>query len=97
MKPSQSDFDHLLRDDPALWPTFCSTVAEVIAAGFEEYSSDGILHLMRWRLRKKLNNIWTPFFARKWLAGPGHHRPNFFKTRESVADVRVDTRQQVLF
>jgi hypothetical protein len=60
----------------------------ILAAGFKRYSSDAILHRIRWHFKIeqrdaefKCNDHWTASLARWWLDRHPEH-PGFFETRE---------------
>jgi hypothetical protein len=62
---------------------------KLVADGWPRYSSDAILHRIRWHFRVergnrefKCNDHWTAVLARWWLANNPQY-PNFFELRES--------------
>lgn len=68
---------------------FEALALEVIGAGFERYSSDAILHQIRWKEHIErgnrnftCNNNWTASLARWFMARHPEHR-GFFETRET--------------
>lgn len=71
--------------NPHIWREFCAVAAEVLAAGYTSYSADAVLHVVRWRHRRKVPNAYTPFLARQWLA-THPHAPRLFALKPSMAD-----------
>ncbi len=79
--------------NPHIWALFVRFTCELIAHGHLHGSSDAVLHRIRWHTLIsetpgagwKINNNWTPFYARKfhetYLAHSG-----FFRTRRAKAD-----------
>lgn len=60
---------------------------ELIKRGWEHYSSDAILHRIRWHFHVerglrdyKCNDHWTAYLARWWLKNNPNH-PDFFELR----------------
>ena len=70
-----------------VYELFENLTANVIQRGFERYSSDAILHRIRWHYHIdrgdrefKCNDHWTATLARWWLQRHPE-RPDFFETR----------------
>lgn len=64
----------------------------VASRGWQRYSSDAIVHRIRWEMHIergdrafKLNNNWTAPLARWWLARHPEY-PKFFELRERIHD-----------
>lgn len=71
---------------------FEETALEVIAADYSRFSSDAILHHIRWKKRIdyrdrafKINDHWSSVLARWFLARHPEY-PKFFELRERVDD-----------
>ena len=79
--------------NPQVWEAFKRLAFEAISAGRDHYSSRDILAVLRWQthLRTndeagfKLNNNWSPFYARLFEYRYPDHR-GFFRKRLSCAD-----------
>jgi hypothetical protein len=81
--------------NPDVWRLFERFTLELIRRGFEHYSSDAVLHRVRWETAVsakdgtfKIDNNWTPYFARKFHS----HYPQyagFFRTRLSKFDAEA--------
>jgi len=77
---------------PEVWALFERFTLQLIARGFQHHSADAVLHRVRWETSAnadgkpfKLNNNYTPYFARKFhRAHP--HLAGFFRNRKSKAD-----------
>jgi hypothetical protein len=70
---------------PELWASFCSVCDEAYASGRTRWSADAALHIVRWSTGADIDNRFSPFAARAYLAArPG--RAGFFELRASVAD-----------
>lgn len=74
--------------NPHVYRLFCRFADELLARGFRRYSSDAILHRIRWHMHVEttgadgfaLNDHFTAHYARLWLADhPGHG--GFFEIR----------------
>jgi hypothetical protein len=79
--------------NPEIWRLFVHFTFEMVRRGFRRYSSDAVLHRVRWETASALDddtsfkicNNWTPFYARKFhKVYP--HLEGFFITRASIAD-----------
>lgn len=74
--------------NPQVWDLFQQFTNELIAQGYKRYSVDAVLHRVRWEVAiktrgdegVKLNNDFTPYYARMWLATHPQW-PNFFELR----------------
>lgn len=73
---------------PAIYALFERLALQVIATGRKRYSSDAILHRIRWHFQIergdddfKCNNNWTAALARWFMAQHPEHA-GFFETRE---------------
>lgn len=75
-----------------VYDAFESIAFELIQQGHTRYSSDAILHIVRFNLNRqrkasdqyKINNNWSPYYARLFQ----HYHPkhaDFFETRELVS------------
>lgn len=97
-KPKKSDDDLMrewwewLKKNKGVFLLFESIALEMIESGMRHYSSDGILHVVRYQLRHeistgryKINNNYTPCFARYFVRlYPEHSK--FFELRKSKVD-----------
>lgn len=79
---------------PDVYEIFKKKTFELISAGKTNYSSDGVLTSIRWdydtsskatHRAPKLNNNFTPFYARLFMAQFPEYT-GFFRLRVSVAD-----------
>lgn len=67
-------FAEFLAVHPEVWDLFVHFTRDRIRRGFIRYSADAILHRIRFETEHALddgtgfrvNNNWTPFFARRW-------------------------------
>lgn len=86
--------------NPAVWRLFVRFTFELIGRGFEHHGARDVLHRIRWETAvaedtygegdgvtkgHKINNIWSPWYARKF------HRTypqfdGFFRLRKAKAD-----------
>jgi hypothetical protein len=89
----QRRFADIDRANPNVWSLFVRLTFDRIHRGFRNYSSDAVLHRVRWETAVpledgsgfKINNNWSPFYARKFHDAYPQHA-GFFRTRASVAD-----------
>ncbi len=100
-------FDAVHRANPHIYALFEAMALRLIQRGWKRYSSDAILHAVRWETMHhladgtlfKINNDWSAFYARKFIqAHPVHG--GFFELRVSQADQvipRADPRQPDLW
>lgn len=91
-----SRFDQFDKDNPRVWELFQRFTFELISKGKNRYSSDGVLHRIRWETALttndpvyKLNNNWSPYYARKFHKVYPQH-DGFFALRVSRADQEID-------
>lgn len=68
--------------NPDVFAKFSEYAYELISRGCKKFSSDAILHRVRWHL--KLNDHFTAHYARMWLAKNPKH-PKFFELRKVTA------------
>jgi hypothetical protein len=87
-----SDFLKFHQAKPEIFRAFEKLTLETIGRGFQHYSAKGILELVRWHTgvrdseEFKVNNNYTPLYARAFAKKHPNHR-TFFRTRESKFDV----------
>jgi len=90
---SQERFDQYDRANPGIYELFKRFTFRMIRAGRPHYSARAIIHRIRWHtdLRAqgddgfKINNDYSPFYARKFEREfPAHE--GFFEKRRSAAD-----------
>lgn len=87
-------FDAFDNTNPEVYRLFQTFTFQMIGRGFSQYSSDAVLHRVRWETATplkeqaafRINNNWSPFYARKFAADWPKHA-NFFEQRPSLADV----------
>lgn len=83
----EADWLRFHAENPEVYRLFCRFAFEVIRAGHKRYSSDAILHRIRWHTNVetrgaefKINDHHSAAYARLFLAEhPGH--AGFFETR----------------
>ena len=70
----QDGFSKFDRDNPKVWELFVKFTNEIIRAGYERFSSDSILHRIRWETaisttdkHFKINNNFSADYARKYM------------------------------
>jgi hypothetical protein len=81
-------------DNPEVWDLFERFTFHMIKRNFQHYSARAVMHRVRWETATpledetnyKINNNWTPYYARKF------HRlhpeyDGFFRNRRSRADL----------
>jgi len=73
---------------PQIYEQFKKLTLETIEKGFKSYSSKGVFELIRWHTptgangeKFKINNIYTPHYARLFAQEHPEHR-NFFEFRK---------------
>ena len=89
----ESKFDAFDRANPGLWEIFVRFTVEKTNQGFKNYGARDVLHRIRWESEVsengesgfKINNIWSPWYARKFHRLYPRHT-GFFRTREAKAD-----------
>lgn len=81
---------------PEVWALFQMFTLGLISSGRKHHSSDAVLHRVRWETAAgnkgtdfKINNNWSPYYARKFHATFPHH-VGFFRTRTSKFDDLMD-------
>ncbi len=70
----RQDFDEFDAANPEVWKLFVMFAMEVLRAGHKRYSSDAILHRIRWHSTIevhggkpwKLNDHFTRYYSEKW-------------------------------
>lgn len=84
----EADWQRFHDANPRVWELFVRFAFEAIAAGHKRYSSDAILHRIRWHTSVetkggdfKLNDHHTAYYARLFLERYQQY-PDFFETRE---------------
>lgn len=84
-KDEKAEYD---RVNPGIWYEFKKIAFQLIAEGFQHYSSDGILHIVRFQTRSrarnghfKINNNMSSYYARKFAAAYPLYK-EFFETRK---------------
>lgn len=77
---------------PDIYARFKDIALHLIALGKTRYSADAVMHVVRFERDTttqgdafKINNYWTAFYARKFIAEFPKHAA-FFETRVSEAD-----------
>jgi hypothetical protein len=85
-------FDEFDKDNPEVWQMFVRFTFELISKGRTRYSARGVFHRIRWETALttddqvyKLNNNWSPCYARKFHQSFPEHG-EFFKLRMCRAD-----------
>jgi hypothetical protein len=73
------------RENPHLWAYFVAVCDEMWASGRKRWSADAALHIVRWSTGEDIDNRFSPFAARAYLA-MRPDRPEFFELRPSAAD-----------
>lgn len=77
---------------PRVWKLFVQFAFEKIGFGYTRYSSDAILHRVRWETEAgdsdradgfKINDHHTAYYARKFMTAYPQH-VGFFRTREQT-------------
>ena len=98
MSHLQEQFEAFDRDNPQVWDLFVRYTDRAIAAGLSHYSSDAVLHRLRWHTnvdtrgagevdgkQLKINNNYSAYFARKYAARFPEHA-GFFQIRNLSSD-----------
>lgn len=79
------------QENPQVYVEFEKFAFKTIARGFKNYSAKGIFELIRWHTgvtakdKYKVNNNYTPFYARMFEKNHPDHK-DFFRKRESRFD-----------
>lgn len=82
--------------NPQVWSLFCEFAFDLIDKGARHYSARDIFPLIRWRTFAqtndgqgfKINNNYSPFYARKFARSWPEHK-DFFEFRRSEADEAI--------
>lgn len=84
------------KDNPKVWELFVRFTFELIAKGRQRYSARGVFHRIRWETALttsdqlyKLNNNWSPCYARKFHTIYPEYE-GFFSLRISRADEEIE-------
>lgn len=93
---TQEKFDQYDRENPEFYELFKTFTLQMIRAGRAHYSARTIIHQIRWHTDLhaksddgfKINNDYSPFYARKFERQFPQHE-GFFTKRHSVADREV--------
>lgn len=88
-------FAEIDASNPLIWELFERFTFSIIRRGFKHYSARAVIHRVRWETATplddgssfKINNNWTPFYARKFHDWHPEHN-GFFRNRASIADER---------
>lgn len=87
MNHLEEAFNEFHGENPRVYQLFCEYAQELIGRGYTRFSSDAILHRVRWRVevdeggkRMRLNDHWTAYYARLWLHDHPK-QPRFFELR----------------
>lgn len=92
--PSGVTFYEFDAAHPDVWQLFERFTLDLIRRGFGHYSSDAVLHRVRWETSAgagsdedafKINNNWTAYYARKFDEQHPEYA-GFFRMRRSKAD-----------
>lgn len=80
--------------NPEVWDLFLKFTFQLLARGRKHYSSDAVLHRIRWYTdvetsgdEFKVNNNFSAVFAR-WFHDAYPEHDGFFRTRERISDNR---------
>lgn len=80
-------FEQYDLENPEIWNAFVYYTFQTIYKGFTKYSAKGIFEILRWHTgvngtgHFKVNNIYTPDYARKFIKKYPHHK-DFFEKRQ---------------
>lgn len=91
--PDERAFAEFDRAHPEIWATFCEIAFDLIKQGARHYSARDIFPVIRWKTFAamndgagfKINNNYSPFYARKFAREWPEHA-DFFEFRRSRAD-----------
>ena len=80
-------------NNPIVWELFNKFAQELIANGFNRYSSDAIFHRIRWHMnveiktksKVKLNDHYTAYYARLFTVAHPEHE-GFFRNRKRKSE-----------
>lgn len=89
---AQQEFEKFDRENPEVWSKFVDVCFKLIKKGFKRYSSKAIFEYIRFHTLIettdkvfKINNIWTPFYSRKFQRVYPQYK-EFFEIRKSKAE-----------
>lgn len=92
MTPADRRFAEFDALNPVVWALFQRFTNDLLAVGYRHGSADAVLHRVRWETAIgmgdqgfKINNNFTPYYARKYHQ-KYPHREGFFRLRRSMAD-----------
>lgn len=83
-------FEQYDAENPKVWAAFVRLTFQLISAGRTHYSSDGILHKIRFETAIagnddfKINNSYAAFYSRKFMNTYQKHK-DFFSIRKQKA------------
>lgn len=88
MNGLEQAFQRFHAANPEVYDLFDKFAQEVRQAGHKRYSADAVFHRIRWytdvetkdEAPFKLNNNYTPYYARLWQKN-NPNPPGFFRTR----------------
>lgn len=87
------EFFEYHKKNPEVWEKFKSKAFEAIRRGFKNYGSKGIFELIRWEMGGdvksdgfKVNNIYTPMYARLFEKTYPEHK-GFFRKRKVIKSI----------
>jgi hypothetical protein len=90
MSTIQQAFERFDRENPAFYRMFCRFTLQLLAAGHNRLSSKLIVERIRWETMLasndndfKVNNNFTPYFARKFMSDFPNHE-GVFETRATA-------------
>ena len=83
----RTDFEQFDAENSQVWREFERLALEIAAEGHKHYSAKAIFEVIRFHrairttdVKWKLNNIWTPYYARKFMRCHPQYE-GFFETR----------------
>lgn len=79
---------------PEQWARFCAVCDEAWSSGRKRWSADAALHIVRWSTGADIDNRFSPYAARAYLAARSD-RPGFFELRASVADATMTPQMEL--
>jgi hypothetical protein len=89
--PIEARFWQFCQENPDVYRLFDKFTRELISRGHQNYSADSVLHRIRWETSLqtsdepfRLNNDFTPYFARRWMRDHADYQ-GFFRTRRLLA------------
>lgn len=89
-------FEKFHRENPEVWEKFKAFTRQLMAAQHQHYSSDAVLHRIRWESaiqtsgsNFKINDHYSALYARLWqVAFPEHE--HFFKLRHRKSELQPE-------